>query len=85
MEPQEPMSEAQETQKVLVEEAKRIKEALGLDSVEIVATYMDADESTNTMSGGAGNFHARTSSMRSVLIQRDEQYREHARRTYGDD
>lgn len=71
-------------QEGLIEEAKRLKDALGLDSIEIVATYVEEDGSTSLIPAGFGNFHARNDSIRELLMQRDERVREHARRTYDD-
>lgn len=50
--------DAQDTNNALRHEAERIKEALGMDAVRIVATGSVGDGMTGCFAAGVGNWHA---------------------------
>ena len=59
---------------------KSVSDSLGetLDSVQIVVTMQDGDE-TVLVTAGSGSFHARWASVRELVMQWDEYTREEAR------
>lgn len=70
----------EETAKALHKAAEELHEQHGLDSIEIIATFIDGDGETTLMRGGVGNYHARVGSMRNALVRIEEYERVHARK-----
>lgn len=64
----------------LAVDAKRLRETTGADTVSIVVTYEDAKGCTIRAAGGTGNWYARIGALREMVIDDDEQIREHARK-----
>lgn len=63
--------DAQDTNNALIEEARRIREALGLEAVRIVATGEVAPHHSQCYTGGHGNWHAQYGAMAEVMASMD--------------
>lgn len=63
----------------LAREASRIREALGLDCVQILVCGVDEDDDTFNLSAGSGNWYARVGLCRAFVIRADESQREDVR------
>lgn len=69
-----------ETQEAAYARLKAVSDSLGevFDSVHIVVTLQEGDESS-VITAGSGSFYARWASMRELVLQWDEYAREEAR------
>ena len=65
----------------IIEEAKKIREALGMDSVQIIVTWPDTKDHAGSRIcyGGSGNYFARVESCREYVMICDAHRDETAR------
>jgi len=65
--------------------AEKINDDYGFDTVQIIATVLNSDGTTNRHTGGVGNWYARYGSMREWLIKEEEASREETKKSMRGD
>lgn len=64
----------------LIAEAKRMCEAGGMDTIQIIGTFIDGDQQTWSLYAGHGNFAARVGSAREFVLRDEERTRMNIRK-----